>query len=147
MKNRFNCFVFTILFLTVLLVCGLFNLSKGDNTKISRRQQYAMYVEQINELVKDIDFRKGYLEEGVIALYDAFERKIGEIAFESYNGDYPLDYFRKDGDNIFYIEYGAVDDEFGIMFINGDENSVLNGVANLERCGGNSYYYDTMMKE
>ncbi len=147
MRDRLNFFGLGMFLIILLLFGGMSNFSVKDDNRPTERQRYAMYIERINNLVKDCDFSRGYLNDGVITLYDAFERKVIDIEFKNHNTKYPLLYFRKDGDNIYYIRSGAVDDEFGIMFINGEANSALDGVANLERCGGNSYYYDTMMYE
>ena len=147
MRDRLNFFGLGVFLIILILFGGLSNFGGKDDHRPTERQRYAMYIERINNLVKEYDFYKGYLNDGVITLYDAFERKVIDIEFKNHNTKYPLLYFRKDGDNIYYIRSGAVDDEFGIMFINGDANSALDGVANLERCGGNSYYYDTMMYE
>lgn len=51
--------------------------------------------------------------------------------------------FSKDGSTVWFIISGSVDDEQGIIFINDDSNSVLDGIKSIERIGGNSYYYST----
>ena len=68
---------------------------------------------------------------------------ISDINFKEYDKKIKIKSIRKEENRIFYILSGSVDDEEGYVFINSSENSILDGIKNMKRTGGNSYYYKT----
>lgn len=52
-------------------------------------------------------------------------------------------YIEKIGNTLYFVTEGVVDDRAGIMFVNDDSDSFLDGIAEISRIGGNSYYFNT----
>lgn len=50
---------------------------------------------------------------------------------------------KKIGNTLYFVTEGVVDDRAGIMFVNDDSDSFLDGIAEISRIGGNSYYFNT----
>lgn len=123
------------LLLFAILSFSLFSCGKSD-------KDYDDYCYKINKIIKDKDFTKGEVTDNKILLYEDDEI-IFEENFEEYDKSYKIKYIRKEENRMFFILHGAVDDEGGIVFVNGDENGVMDGTASLERIGGNSYKYKT----
>ena len=128
---------YSILFfvMSVLLI-----FSGCQNYDYSAMEEYCY---KINSVIKDIDFHTAEIKEGKIVLYDQKNAEIQQITFKDYENDKRIISVRKDGDIVYFIISGAVDDEQGIVFINDDSNSMLDGIKRLERIGGNSYRYST----
>ena len=102
------------------------------------------YCYQINELVKDVEFYIGKIKEDKILLYDTNDNLRKTFPFDGNNTSTKIKYFRKeDGNKIYFVFRAAVDDEDGILFVNDDTNSLMDGLWRLERISGNSYSYST----
>lgn len=101
------------------------------------------YVYKINNVLKNYDFYKAELSENKITLFDEKLDFISDINFKEYDKKIKIKSIRKEENRIFYILSGSVDDEEGYVFINSSENSILDGIKNMKRTGGNSYYYKT----
>lgn len=125
-----------------VLIC-LIALSLSFICLFNNKDNQEEYFYQINYMIKNIDFSSGEIIDQKIMLYDSKDNLLKMIAFDEYDNQ-PHICIRKDGDIIYFIEFSAVDDECGIMFVNSDSNRILDGVNSLERIGGNSYRYTTM---
>lgn len=106
-------------------------------------QESEEYFYEINEQIKDEDFCTAKVKAGKILLYDSQQKLIQEQSFDKYDKSITLLYVRKEGTVIFFVTSGAVDDEYGILFINDNSNSMLDGINSIKRIGRNSYQYDT----
>ena len=127
MNKRFS----RLLLLSVLI--GLFCTSCGLRT-----QTDAFY--PLNQLLKDRAFSIAKVEDGSIVLYDEEQTVLETLP---YAGEATFLYAEKDGAVIRFIQSGAVDDEQGVLFINDDANSALDGIHSVTRIGGNSYAYSS----
>lgn len=105
------------------------------------REDFEYYIYGINRLIRDHDFKNAEVEDNKIRLYDGDFNLTSEIEFDDKGSDIMA--IRKDDNRIFFVTGGAVDDEWGYVFINNDADSVLNGIRRLERISGNLYYYST----
>mgnify|MGYP003293681401 CR=1 FL=1 len=101
------------------------------------------YFRKINDIIKDLDFHVAKAKDGKIVLYNKSYEIISEIPFEEYDRRIKFFGARKDGPVIWFTTAGAVDDEWGIMFINDDSNEVLNGVNSATWIGGSAYTFST----
>lgn len=101
------------------------------------------YCYKINQIIKDYNFFKGYVEKNAILLYDNENKIISKVDFHDFIKEIDIKYIRKDDYKIFFIFSGSIDDEKGIVFINDQKNSMLDGIYKLNRLGGNSYSYTT----
>ncbi len=128
--KRILSLVLVIILSVSLFSCGI----KSD-------KDYDDYCYKINKIIKDKDFSKGEVVDGKILLYKD-DKIIFEENFEDYDKSYNIKSIRKEENRMFFILNGAVDDEDGIVFLY-DENNVMDGIASLERIGGNSYKYKT----
>ncbi len=105
------------------------------------------YFSKINAIIKDLEFHSAKAKDGKIILYNKEYEPVSEIPFEEYDEDIKFVGAHKDGPVVYFITGGAVDDEWGVMFINDNEaDNVLEGVHQVNRIGGNAYEYSTMYK-
>lgn len=104
------------------------------------------YFRKINEIIKDLEFHSAKAKDGKIILYDNKYEPISEIPFEDYDKNIKFIGAHKDDGIVYFITAGAVDDEYGIMFVNDGSDSMMDGVGSVSRIGGNSYEYDTFCK-
>lgn len=125
--------LFTILFVITFSSCS--------NTVSNTDKEYYCY--QIYSLIKDLEFHTAELVNSKIVLYNSQNEPIQEIVFENYTDSIKVKNIRKENSIIFFATDGSVDDETGILFINDDCNSMLNGINTIKRIGGNSYQYST----
>ena len=81
-------------------------------------------------------------------LYDKDNKPISEIPFEEYDEKQKFIYARKSDDIVYFITGGAVDDEWGIMFVNDgiSDRMMDGGVGSATQIRGNSYEYSSMHK-
>ena len=93
-----------------------------------------------------MEFDSAEAKDRKIILYDKDRNSTSEIHFEEYDEKQKFIYARKSDDIVYFITGGAVDDEWGIMFVNDGSDSMMNGVGSVARIGGNSYEYDTFCK-
>lgn len=121
-------------------VAVLFIIGSFLYTQQSRRD-FEDYIYGINRLIENHDFKNAEVEDNKIRLYDGDFNLISEIKFDDKGSD--IIAIRKDGDRIFFVTGGAVDDDWGYVFINNDADSVMNGIRRLEWVGGNLYHYST----
>ena len=128
------------LFLVLVVLVG-FLFASCNNEKYHNDQ--AEYFYQINNLIKDRDFHIAKVDKNKLELYNNKFELIDEITFEAYDDKIGFIAARKDGANIYFIISGSVDDEAGILFVNDESDSFLDGVKSIDRLGGNSYYYST----
>lgn len=133
------------LIVAIILQCSTFSISNVGNheSSINEKEQY---FKKINEIIKDLEFHSAKANDGKIVLYNNKYEPICEIPFESYDRSIKFIGARKDNDIVYFITGGAVDDEWGIMFVNDGSDSMMDGVGSVSRIGGNSYEYDTMCK-
>lgn len=93
-----------------------------------------------------MDFSNAYISKDTITLYDEENLLISEVPFTSTDDYKSVICIRKDGNTLFFVLQGSVDDESGIMFVNDDSGDFLDGINSIERIGGNFYKYDTQIK-
>ncbi len=119
-----------------LFSCGSVDSDVGDQRRIE-------YCREINHLLEMEEFITAKIDEGFITLFDSEREIIKEIALPNYDKSIDIIYIRKENSAIYFITSGAVDDEEGYMFINGDENKIFDGLWSVERVTGNGYAYST----
>lgn len=128
----------SIVCLVVCLLLGCYALIRDQHERDTVGYSY-----QINEIIKDLDFYTAEVTENGIMLYDRNFDELDIVPFDGYNSHIKFTGIRKDGGVIYFILIGSVDDEWGLMFVNDEANTMMNGIHSLERVGGNHYYYDT----
>ncbi len=138
MKKRY-VFIFAIL-IAILITAG-FAYSACTDITVKKEEEYFY---KINTLLRDMDFYTAKTTDNTIELYDSENTLTDTIAFDDYDKSISLVYIRKEGSVIYFITSAAVDDEWGVMYINDDSNNILDGVKSIKRIGGNSYQYSTM---
>lgn len=126
-----------ILTVIVCLIVALTFASCGAKST----EEYDLYCYEINKIIKDVDFDKGNIADGKIVLYND-GAKVFYQDYEGYNSDFDIEYIRKEEGKIFFVLSTAVDDDEGIVFINDDTNSLMDGLSSLKRINGNSYKYN-----
>ena len=122
--------------LMIIFFCGCSDISDTE---------LESYYHSINNLICDIDFLRAEINGNIVTLYSDKNEKINEITIGQDNIEVGklIKYIRKEGNIIYFIRSVAVDDEYGIMFINDESNNLLNGIKKAERIGGNSYSYSS----
>lgn len=125
-----------LLCLSVIILSGCSAASNSDNT-------ISEYCYTINQVLKQENFAFAEVNGEEIILYDADRSFLSVVPFSQYDASIHLLSIRKENNTIYYVTQGAVDDEQGYMFINGSENSVFDGIWQIERVSGNGYSYST----
>lgn len=97
----------------------------------------------VNSLVKTYDFAYGNISCNNIILYDDNDKEIAEIPIDNLEERDKIIYFYKKSNNVYFVISRSVDDESGIILVNDESDSILDGLWSIKRVGGNSYYYDT----
>ena len=131
--------------LYILIASILFRFT-STNINIKNINEQEQYFRKINEIIKDLEFHSAKAKDGKIILYNSKYEPISEITFEDYDKNIKFIGAHKDGGIIYFITAGAVDDEWGIMFVNDGSDSMMEGVGSVTQIGGNSYEYDTFCK-
>jgi len=146
-------FPFIICMPLCLIICFILGIGlqvaiPNDNSEsyINRINEEEQYFRKINEIIKDLDFHSAKAKDGKIILYDKERNPASEIPFEEYDESRKFIYARKSDNIVYFITSGAVDDEWGIMFVNDGSDSMMDGVGSVTRINGNSYEYNTMCK-
>ncbi len=129
---------FTLVFIGIIM-CLIVAVYIRYNRYNDDREEYCY---KLNQIIKNYTFSKGKIEKNNIILYDDNNKIITKIRFDDFE-NVNIKYIRKDKNRIFFVFSGNIDDDSGIVFINDNENSVLDGIYNLHRLGGNSYWYST----
>ena len=111
---------------------------------LRKQNEKEQYFRRINEIIKDLEFHSAKAKDGKIILYNNKYEPISEIPFESYDKRIKFIGAHKHDGIVYFITGGAVDDEWGIMFVNDGSDSMMDGVGSAIRIGGNSYEYNTM---
>ena len=122
----------------LILVFVLTFVSCGEKST----EEYDLYCYEINNMIKDIDFDNGKIADGKIVLYND-DKEVFNQDYEKYDSGFDIKHIRKDDNKVFFVFAATVDDEEGIMFVNDETNSLLDGIGSLERVNGNSYKYKT----
>lgn len=104
--------------------------------------KYNEYCYEINRAIKDIDFEKGDISDRKLILYND-GKEVYNQSYENFDSKYKIIYIRKDGNKVFFVLNASVDDEDGIVYLNGENGNIMNGLWSLERLGGDSYNYKT----
>ena len=125
-----------IVLLTVILILTL--ISCGTKST----EEYDLYCYEINQLIKEIDFDRGTIDDGNLILYNN-ESEVFNEKYEKYNTNFEIEYIRKEDSKVFFVLSASVDDDEGIVFINDETNNLMDGLVSLERINGNSYRYKT----
>lgn len=131
-KKLITLFVIFLLMTLCLIGC-----------KSSLKNDIADYCYTINQRLLGTNFLTAYVSDGIISLYDSDGILIEELHFEEYDKNKEIRCIRKEGPSVYFVLSGSVDDEWGIMFINGVDNGLLDGIHSIERVGGNAYMYST----
>jgi len=118
----------------------------GTNINIKKTNEQEQYFREINEIIKDLEFHSAKAKDGKIILYNNKYEPICEIPFEEYDENIKFIGAHKDDGIVYFITAGAVDDEWGIMFVNDGSDSMMEGVGSVDQIRGNSYKYDTIRK-
>ena len=113
---------------------------------INHINEQEQYFRKINEIIKDLEFHSAKTKDGKIILYDENRNPTSEISFEEYDESQNFIYARKSDDIVYFITAGAVDDEWGIMFVNDGSDGMMDGIGSVTKISGNSYEYDTMYR-
>ncbi|MGN0243920.1 MAG: hypothetical protein ACI4CT_07665 [Lachnospiraceae bacterium] len=124
-----------------LMILVIVSLTACNN---SDEEQEMEYCYRINQFLSDYDFHKAYIESDKILLFNSDDVLFDRITYNEYDESVDIAYIRKEGDNIYFVMYGVLDDESGYVFINSKSNNILDGIAKLERRGGNSYWYSSI---
>lgn len=127
----------------VLLAAGLLTLFACGNWKNKDRQMLKESCYKINQMVKDVDFHSGQIQEDTLVLFDKEHMPVKEIPLTDTKIPVKLLEIRKKDAIVYFIVSGDVDDEEGILFINDSSNDVLSEIKEIQRVGGNSYLYST----
>ena len=107
-------------------------------------QEQSEYFNEINNLIKDREFNTAKLEDSKIVLYDRDQEVIDKIEFDGYRGKMGLMYIRRTNTKLFFVTGASIDDDSGIVFINDESDSAMDGVYALERVPGHfGYKYRT----
>ena len=127
----------------LMLLCLSVVFLSGCTAASQRNDSIAEYCYAINQVLKQEDFAFAEVNEESIVLYDADRVPLSVIDFALYDNSIHFLSIRKEGNVIYFVTQGAVDDEEGYMFVNGQENSVFDGIWQIERVSGNGYAYST----
>ena len=126
-----------------MLLCLMSIFLVSCNSNLSYEQDQGDYFYSINALIKDKQFSTANVKKSKIILCDEKQEVIEEILFDNYDPAFDIMLIKKDGNIIRFICSGDIDDEIGIVFINDETNSILDGIKHLDRVGGNYYKYST----
>ena len=129
-----------------ILIAAIIFQFVGININIKNINKQERYFRKINEIIKDLEFHSAKTKDGKIILYNDKYETISEIPFEDYDKSIKFIGAHKDDDIVYFVTSGAVDDEWGIMFVNDSSDSMMDGVGSATKINGNSYEYDTMHK-
>ena len=127
----------------LMLLCLSVVFLSGCTAASQRNDSIAEYCYAINQVLKQEDFAFAEVNEESIVLYDADRVPLSVIDFAQYDNSIHFLSIRKEGNVIYFVTQGAVDDEEGYMFVNGQENSIFDGIWQIERVSGNGYAYST----
>lgn len=132
----------------ILVILTIINVFLFTNCAIVNQQvssgERNIYYYKINSLIKDENFSTAKIEESKIILYNEKREMEKEIIFDEYDKRIPVLYIRKDENLIFFVEWGIVDDEGGIVFMNNELKNILDGIYHIDRIDGNYFKYSTM---
>ena len=115
-----------------------------QQSRINDVDEEEQYFRKINDIIKDLEFHSAKTKDGKIVLYNENYEPISEIPFNDYDKSIKFIYARKNGSIVYFIQQGAVDDEWGIMFVNDDSDGMMSGIWHADRISGNAYKYSTM---
>lgn len=139
--------ILAILLAVLILVCAL-AARMWARVRDDREQALELYCREINKQIRDEDFYTARVSDGGITLKDLDGTVVGEIPFEGYDEktNRQLVYIRKDKALMYFITGGSVDDEWGILLVNGGSAGIMQGINRLERYGvlPGTYWFDTM---
>lgn len=128
----------------ILIAAVLISLcAMGYFYMLESEQKLFDYCYTVNSMICEQEFSMAYLEEGRIDLYKESGELIQSFPFPEFDQTFRIKHIRKDSDNIYFVVGASIDDEEGILFVNGDANRMLSGIVSIERVGGNSYKYST----
>ncbi len=121
MKRTVSILLAFVISLIITFFCGC---------SVKSDSELEEYCHSVNELICNIDFSYAKTEGKTIILYSDKNQIIDEIITECDNIDaeQQIKYIQKEGNIVYFIQSVAIDDEFGIMFINDETNNVLNGI-------------------
>lgn len=126
--------------IAILLCLSIFAFS---GCSAGHNKDAAEYCDTMNRLLADRDYSHAEVGDKVIVLYNADGAMIAEVPFAQYDASIRILSIRKENDIVYFVTQGAVDDENGYMFLNGEQNKVLDGIWYMERVSGNGYAYGT----
>ena len=129
--------------LSILLCLAVMGIVGCSSAWYHRDQDVVDYCSKINTLIKDQNFRFAELADGKVILQDENRATLSEVAFDEYDSSIRFLSIWQETPVIYFVVQGAVDDERGYLFVNGDENKILDGLWEVERVGRNGYAYST----
>ena len=132
----------TVLGVLLVVICILIIMTKALIKK--NNSDYQEYCYEIYQEIKEESFKYAKFEDENIIFYDSEFNVLSEMTYEKYNKKWTIIYIENDDDTMCFWKSGAVDDTEGIMFIkNEDMDRILDGLHQLKRIGGNSYWVTT----
>lgn len=129
--------------MSILLCLAVMGIVGCSSAWYHRDQDVVDYCSKINALIKDQDFRFAELADGKVILQDENRATLSEVAFDEYDSSIRFLSIWQEAPVIYFVVQGAVDDERGYLFVNGDENKILDGLWEVERVGRNGYACST----
>lgn len=132
----------TVLGVLLVVICILIVIIKVLIKK--NNSDYQEYCYELYQEIKEESFKYAKFEDENIIFYDSEFNVLSEMVYEEYNKKWTIIYIENDDDSMCFWKSGAVDDTEGIMFIkNEDMDRILDGLHQLKRIGGNSYWVTT----
>lgn len=108
-------------------------------------QHYIEYCNNIYYLVLNEEFDTAKIEDDEIILEDAERNVIKKISYDE-GKKYGLKYIENNQSTMKFWNSGF-DDLSGLMYMKKDwDNTVIEGLNMIERCGGNVYYVSTQTR-
>lgn len=129
--------IIILIWIGIFLITGVSCAARSETKKEEA-------LTKLNDMVKEADFHRGEIKDFSVLLYDSEGNILSDTPIDRELSILQNIRFRKDGNILYFILDGSVDDENGIMFVNdASENSILDGIKHLDRVGRNSYRYST----
>lgn len=128
--------ILTVLIIAVLGVAALglwFNLGR-DNLQAQEEACRGIYT-----LLREQDFSLAEFEGNGLVLYDKDRNILGQVPLDGAQRKAAAQIIKENGQIRFRLG-GMIDDEYGIVFVEGSTVN-MDGFYSLERLSGNSFYY------
>lgn len=133
-----SCYIYVTvgLFLTIVILVIFALTSAKTNIKKKEEQCRSIYTE-----IQEEAFHTGKWTDNTLLLYDNNFREIEQLSVKYNSGKEPVKIVNE-FNQIRFVLGGAVDDEYGVIFVKGTTLN-MSGIYLAKRLSGNSYYYET----